>query len=289
MKILNFGSLNIDHVYQVPHFVREGETLGSTAYARHVGGKGLNQSIALARAGAQVYHAGCIGQDGAFLADYLKQNGVDTAFVKAIETPTGHAIIQVDTAGRNCILLYGGANQCVTPAFVDEVLAGFVPGDILLLQNEINCMETILRAAHGKGLRIALNPSPISPALLALPLELVDILVLNEIEGQEMTDETEPERIILGLQQKYPGCQVVLTLGSKGAVYAEGQLRIQRDALRVKAVDTTAAGDTFTGYFLCGIAAGISPEQALHNATRAAAITVTRPGAAQSIPHYTEL
>ena len=173
MKVLNFGSLNIDHVYRVEHFMQPGATQSSLGYARFPGGKGLNQSIALACAGARVYHAGCIGADGEFLRGLLAEKGVDTRFVRTAAQPTGHAVIQVDRRGQNCILLFGGANQCVDEAQIDAVLDGFAANDILLLQNEINALGSIMDKAYDRGMRIVLNPSPMEDALLALPLHKV--------------------------------------------------------------------------------------------------------------------
>lgn len=187
-KVLNFGSLNMDHVYQVQHFVSPGETLSSTKLQHFCGGKGLNQSIALARAGANVYHAGAIGMDGLQLKKQLEEDGADTSFLQIREElETGHAIIQVDETGQNCIILYGGANQSITGMQVDETLKHFEKGDIILLQNEINELKYIMEKAYQKGLRIFLNPSPCDEKIMELPLELVDTLLLNEVEGEQIT------------------------------------------------------------------------------------------------------
>lgn len=289
MKILNFGSLNLDLVYQMPHFVRAGETLSSTSFRRNVGGKGLNQSVALAKAGAQVYHAGLVGDDGEILRRFLAENGVDTRFVRTVDAPSGHAVIQVEPAGNNCIFLYGGANQCVTDAFIREALEPFGPGDFLMLQNEINNIDRIIEAAAAKGLQVVLNPSPIADNLSALPLEKISWFILNEIEGAELSGETEPDRILDRLTQRYPHAQIVLTLGGDGSVYAFGARRVRQSACRVQAVDTTAAGDTFTGFFFAAAADGLPVEEALHRASKASAISVTRPGAAASIPTLAEV
>ena len=289
MKILNFGSLNIDHVYQVDHFVAAGETEHSNGYAQHMGGKGLNQSVALARAGAETYHAGCVGADGAFLVDYLVQSGVHTEYIRTIHTPTGHALIQVDRTGQNCILLFGGANQCVTAAMVDEVLSHFDRGDILLLQNEISGLEAIMRAAHARGLRIALNPSPAAANLNTLPLDTVEWFILNEVEGAQITGETEPDAIADALLRRWPGCRVVLTLGKRGVLYCDESQRCRHGVYRVPVVDTTGAGDTFAGYFLAGAAAGRPIPQVLRDASIASSLAVSRAGAAQSIPTAQEV
>ena len=285
MKILSFGSLNLDKVYSVNHFIRPAETMAAIELNEFSGGKGLNQSIALARAGAKVWHAGCVGEDGTMLLSALRENGVDISLVRRLSCPTGHAIIQVNNEGQNCILLYGGANQQITPAQIDETLAQFAPGDMLVLQNEISNLSYLIEAAGKKGMVIVLNPSPMAPELLQMPLQYVSYFLLNEVEakdlcGAEVPEEEYPEMLLA----RYPGSRVVLTLGSRGCIYQDANTRIARPACRVQAVDTTAAGDTFTGYFVAGIAAGESVEQALEEATKAAAISVSRRGAAPSIP-----
>ena len=289
MKILNFGSLNLDLVYQMPHFVRAGETLSSTSFRRNVGGKGLNQSVALAKAGAEVYHAGLVGEDGEMLRSFLRDNGVDARFVRTVDQPSGHAVIQVEPAGDNCIFLYGGANQCVTEDFIREALSPFGPGDFLVLQNEINAIGRIIELAAKRGMQVVLNPSPVADNLKDLPLDKVSWFILNEIEGAELSGETEPERILDKLTSLYPGAQIVLTLGGEGSIYANGSERIAQPAFPVQAVDTTAAGDTFTGFFFAAVAGGASAAEALKRASKAASISVTRPGAAASIPTLTEV
>jgi len=289
MKILNFGSLNLDLVYQIPHFVRAGETLSTTGFSKNVGGKGLNQSVALAKAGAEVYHAGMIGEDGEMLRSFLAENGVDTRFVRTIDQPSGHAVIQVIPEGNNCIFLFGGANQCMTKEFIDEVLSFFGEGDFLVLQNEINAIDEIIDAAYEKGMQIVLNPSPIDENLSKLPLEKISWYILNEIEGGELSGETEPEKILDKLTALYPHAKIVLTLGGDGSIYADSEARIPQEVYKVTAVDTTAAGDTFTGFFFAGMASGLEPAEALKRASKASSISVTRAGAAASIPTLEEV
>lgn len=289
MKVLVYGSLNIDHVYQLPHFLRPGETLSSLSYQRNTGGKGLNQAIALARAGQEVWFAGGIGSDGLFLRDALTAEGVDVRLLQVTDTPTGHAIIQVDAQGNNAIVLYGGANQCVTQDSIREAIGQCHRGDLVLLQNEINLVPEIIRAAKERGLQVALNPSPASPEMSGWPLEMVDWLLLNEVEGHDLTGCTAPEEILDALHEKYPACRIVLTLGEEGAFYSDGQKRVYQKAVSVRAVDTTAAGDTFTGYFLQAVLAGCSAPEALKRAACAAAIAVSRPGASASIPRADEV
>lgn len=215
MKLLDFGSLNIDHTYQLPHLVRPGETLASDSYHKSEGGKGFNQAVALAKAGQEVYLAGAIGQDGLFLRDYLQELGVHTEHLCVLDAPTGHAMIQLDAEGQNCIILFGGTNGMITEAMIDEVLADFGAGDYLLLQNEISHVDSIICAAHAKGMHIILNPSPMSPELLTWPLELVEWFILNEIEGADITGKTQPEEMLDELLRRYPACHVVLTLGER--------------------------------------------------------------------------
>lgn len=291
MRCLCFGSLNIDRVYTVDHMVRRGETLSSAALHVNCGGKGLNQSVALARAGLPVCHAGRVGPDGAMLTDCLTAAGVDVSCVmRDADTPSGHAIIQVDADGDNCILLYPGANRQITPADAERVLEGFGAGDLLMLQNEISSLDEIIEKAYRRGLRIALNPSPVDDALLhSAALPLVDWLILNEIEGGQLTGETEPERICDALLHRFPETAVVLTLGKQGAVYADRYLRCWQAAYPVTPVDTTAAGDTFSGYFLAALLEGQTPQQALRLASRAAALTICTPGAAEAIPARTQV
>ena len=289
MKILNIGSLNIDDVFSVEHFVRAGETLSSMEYNQFCGGKGLNQSIALANAGAEVYHAGSIGTDGLFLKERLEKAGADTSLIKTGKTASGRAIIQVAPGGENCILLYKGANHSLTEDDIGRMLSPFGRGDYLLLQNEINNPEFIIEAAYKKGLVIVLNPAPMDNAVLKLPLDKISIFIVNEIEGEGFTDESEPERIAEVFNRRYPGAKLVLTLGSKGVYYRFQNEIIEVPAEKIKAVDTTAAGDTFIGYLLAGLAADEAIKQVLKRAAHAAAITCTRMGAADSIPKLDEL
>ena len=304
-KILTFGSLNIDYVYSVDHFVQKGETLASGALEIFSGGKGLNQSVALGRAGAEVFHAGAVWPDGQFLLDLLQEAGVDTHLVKRLESVrTGNAIIQRDPEGNNCILLYGGANQAITREQVKESLEGFGAGDYIVLQNEINQMPFLMEQAHAKGMHIVLNPSPMNGRIFEMPLGCVDYLILNEVEAAQILEADTPalgdEKAALGdekageamaelLKKKFPRGRIVLTLGENGSVYCGEETRIRQPAYAVRAVDTTAAGDTFTGYFIAGISRGMSAEEALDTASRAAAIAVTKPGAAPSIPAWEQV
>ncbi len=290
MKILNYGSLNIDHVYKVDHFLRPGETMSSHNYQQFCGGKGLNQSIALSYAGAEVFHAGKVGTDGQILIDKLKQAKVDTRFVKMDTGVSGHAIIQVNTDGDNCILLHGGANKSITLEEIQSVLDCFSIGDYLLLQNEINGIDQIIKIAKAKGLKIVLNPAPMNDQVFHYPLELVDIFVVNEVEGSDLTGETDPDLILNNMLKQYPDASIVLTLGAKGVRYADINSRYDVPAdTTVTVVDTTAAGDTFIGYFLSCISQNKDILDAITTACLACAICVSRNGASISIPRKEEL
>lgn len=289
-KFLSFGSLNIDYTYRVAHFVSAGETLAASEVQTFCGGKGLNQSVALARAGGEAYHAGSIGTDGAFLLEELKKANVNTELVTVLgHKKTGHAIIQNTADGENCILLYGGANRCITREQIDAALERFTCGDVLVLQNEINEIPCLIERAKEKGMVVAFTPAPMHEDVRTYPLEKADYILLNETEAKalaaiERDDNLTADALADRLSEQYPAVRFVLTLGSAGALYIHQQERIFQSAFPAKAVDTTAAGDTFAGYFLQSIAAGEPTKQALETAAKAAAICVTRRGASPSIP-----
>ena len=289
MKILNYGSMNIDNVYQVDHMIQPGETQMANDKSIFAGGKGLNQSIAIAKAGGAVYHAGVVGEDGAILMDTLKRGGVDTQYIKHMPGPSGHTVIQVDKNGQNSIIVFAGENMRVLKEDIEKVLAGFEKGDILILQNELDNSPAIMRMASERGMTIVFNPSPVNDGLKSYPLECVDWFLLNEIEGKALTQETEPEKILAELKKLYPKASVVLTLGSDGAFCVHNGQQVYQPVFPVKAVDTTAAGDTFTGYFVSGISKGDDLATVMKRAAKASSIAVSRPGAADSIPHYSEV
>jgi ribokinase len=289
MKILNFGSLNFDYVYDVDHMVSAGETLSSYDMNVFCGGKGLNQSIALAKAGVPVYMAGMVGENGQKLIDTCKENSVDASYVKMVDGESGHAIIQVDKNAHNCILLYNGSNYKLNREYIDIVLDNFGPGDILLLQNEINLLNYIIDKADSKRMFIILNPSPCNEKLLTCDLSKIGLFILNEIEGAQISGEHSINKIPAAMRQKYPGAKIVLTLGEAGSIYCDKDLCYKQDSFKVHAVDTTAAGDTFTGYFIAGLIDKMPIKDILSRCAKAASITVSRKGAVQSIPSLEEL
>ena len=289
MKIYDIGSANIDYVYNVSHITKPGETLSSSDMQIFPGGKGLNQAVALSKAGADVVFGAILGSGGKFLFNLLSENGVDVSKIKFTDNSDGHAIIQVDENGENSILLFAGTNASFTKEYVKEILEDAKEGDILLLQNEINCLNELFKTAKEKGMLIAFNPSPFSESIYSLPLCDVDYFFCNEIEGEALFGSSIPEEICSNFIEKYPESNLVLTLGEKGSIFKNKENYIVQPIFETKVVDTTAAGDTFTGFFLSEIAKGSSFETALKIASKASSIAVSRNGAAASVPFYSEV
>lgn len=284
MKILNFGSLNYDNVYTVKQIVNPGETVASLDFNIYCGGKGLNQSVALSRAGAPVYHAGFVGEDGEMLLDICRDNAIDTRNIIKVMGKSGHAVIQVNEDGENSIILFQGANGANNIEYIDNALEEFDSSDCILLQNEVNMTAEIIDRAYKKGMFIYLNPSPMNEKILSCDLNKVSSFIMNEIEGEAVTGMKTPEKIIKNMRMKFPDAEVVLTLGSKGCYYSYRNESFHEPACIVKALDTTAAGDTFTGYFISERMKGKGAKLAVKKACRAAAMAVTVKGAIPSIP-----
>lgn len=298
MKVLVFGSLNIDHVYKVDHFVQPGETVSSQSLTLFCGGKGLNQSIAFASSGVETFHAGAVGaHDSDMLMERLRQANVRTDFIVKKDAPSGHAIIQTSPQGENSIILFQGANGLVEKEDVDAALSHFSKGDVLALQNEINQLPYIMEKAHKMGMTILLNPSPVDEEIFKLPLCLVDYLILNEVEGEAIArvsykDEQgklNENQLVKELMKAFPDTRIVLTLGKEGSVYGYKDKVCRQGIYPADVADTTAAGDTFTGFFMGSIIRGKSVEEALKTGAMAAAISVERDGASSSIPTLKEV
>ncbi|MBR6186334.1 MAG: ribokinase [Clostridia bacterium] len=290
MKALVFGSLNIDRTYRVSHLVRPGETISAQSMESFCGGKGFNQAVALRRAGLETAFSGAVGQDGGMLLDALDKNGIDRENVLRLTQSTGHAIIEVDENGQNSILILAGTNGLISRERIAQVLSGCARGDLLVAQNEISNVDFLLGEAAAKGLVIAFNPSPFNEKIAACDLAAVDYLLINETEGRELTGEEEPGRILDALCGRYPKMNVVLTLGENGSVYRDREGKtVQAGIYPVQTVDTTAAGDTFTGFFLEAVCRGQSASAALKRASVAAGIAVSRKGAEPSIPTAREV
>ena len=298
-RIINFGSLNIDYVYQVDHFLRAGETLAAAKRSIHMGGKGLNQTVALYRSGQSVSHVGILGEDGKALFDFLKSSSVQTDFLKiASNGSSGHTIIQVTPDGENAILYYPGTNHELTENLIDSALNASSQNDVVLVQNEVNDVAQIITKAKKKGLRTVFNPAPFTNEVLHYPLDAVDALILNETEAAAMINmgNTDPLELIQELKKRLPNSLIILTTGRKGLVYTNPGINGKAmPAYKMPAIDTTGAGDTFVGFALRAIvdfwekADRKQFEKLLDDAILAAGLSVTKAGAVDSIPTLTEV
>ena len=288
-QILNFGSLNIDKVYSLDHIVNEGETISAISYNEGLGGKGLNQSIALKRAGADVIHAGFVGEDdGDILLDYLAENEINF-LVEKVSGNSGHAIIQVDKDAKNSIIVEAGANKKIDKSYIDQVLAEFEEGDYILLQNEISNLPYIVDVASKRKMKIFLNPSPVDETLNAIDFSKIDTLILNETEAYEISGCEDPDKIIDYFRDRYQDLKLLLTLGKDGGIYSSKDTRIKFSSFKTNAMDTTGAGDTFLGYFLANISKDEDLEKSLKLASLAAGLACSKKGAAASIPRLKEV
>ena len=293
MKVLSFGSLNIDYNYKLDHIVAPGETISSQDLIVTVGGKGLNQSVALCKAGAEVWHAGIIGTDGLMLKDFLDKSGVRTDLLKIDpDHKSGHTIIQIESgSAQNCIIVHAGTNGLVDHDYIHEVVKHFEPGDYVVFQNEITNVDYAMKCCKENGMRVVFNPSPMTKELAASDIyQYVDDLFINEIEGGQMTGKEKPEEILQEMKRLWPQCRTILTLGSEGSMImnADGSFTKQK-AYPCKAVDTTGAGDTFSGYVTALSAEGKSIEEALETASKASSLAVRKMGAAAAIPTIAEV
>ena len=276
----NLGSINLDLVYQVPHFPAPGETLMSTDFRRYPGGKGLNQSVAMARAGASVVHVGACGPDADFCLQELIDAGVELA-VDRTRSVSGQGVIYIDPTGENQIVLLPAANLEITPQQVSQGLESMGSNDWLVLQNETNLQVEAAKQARALGARVAYSAAPFESHALAEILPFVDVVAMNQGESEQAIQA-------LGSQPEQWGCQVLITLGVHGAKFFDGQGWYEQSAPKVAPVDTTGAGDTFFGYFIAHLDQA-GPQQALKLATQASALQITRPGAASAIPRLEEL
>ena len=284
MKILNFGSINKDFFYSVNDFVQPGETISSIRYNIKIGGKGLNQSVGISKAGQKIYHAGIINKDDTFILDKLKKWNINCENILLSNNPTGHAIIQVDKKGENSIIIHGGANHDVNIKFIKSVLSKFDSGDILVLQNEINNIKEIIDRAHHKKMKIVFNPAPFNNEILSYDLNKISTLILNQTEGEALSKEKKLDGILKVLNSKFNNTEIILTLGEKGSFYSFKDELLKIKAHKLDTVDTTGAGDTFIGYYVAGIASEMNKKDNLNRASEAAALATTKLGGAESIP-----
>jgi ribokinase len=283
MSIFNLGSINIDHVYRVAHLPGPGETVRDTGYSRGLGGKGVNQSIAAALAGARVHHIGAVGEDGEWVIERLAAAGIDIGDLVVVGGATGHAVVCVGARAENQIIIHGGANLALTLAQIDRALARARPGDWFLAQNETNLVAEGFAMARARGLKTAYAAAPFDAAAAARLAGSVDLLAVNEAEAAQLAAH-------LGMDaEALPVPEVLITRGARGVRCYAGGVISEVAAFAVTPVDTTGAGDTFLGWFLAARDGGAELEAALRQAAAAAAIQVTRPGAADAIPTAAEV
>ena len=288
-KIINFGSINVDYVYRVPHLVKPGETLSSLDLVTGLGGKGANQSVAIARAGVSVAHVGRVFKGDRWAVELLASTGVDTDNIALIEGASGHAIIQVDDQGENAIVLHGGANQSFSIADIESALNRNQQARYLLMQNETNLLAETFELAQAKGIKIVLNPAPMTDNIKDLPLAKLDTLIVNQGEAEALCGAADIDEMTRQMAALAPQTRVVVTLGGDGAMLLANGEVTHINSPSVDVVDTTGAGDTFVGYFLAGVAEGMNDHNALQRACLAGSIAVTRQGAITAIPDRSEV
>lgn len=289
MKVLVFGSLNIDFIYKLEHIVMPNETIKSITCEVSAGGKGLNQAMAFAKTGLPVYIASNLGKNGQVLAYTLSSGNVDISLLNHVDEDSGEAIIQVDENGNNAIIVCGNCNEHITEEYIESVFSHFEKGDILVIQNEINNLDLIINTAKDKGIKLVFNPSPFNHVIKTLPMNKIDYLFINEVEGKQLTGFEDEKSIVKHILKDYPDMKIVLTLGERGAVYADKNEYIYEPAKKVEVVDTVGAGDTFTGYFIYGVESGKTIKESLQMAAIASSIVIGRHGAGNSIPTLYEV
>jgi len=285
MTVYNLGSINADHLYGVPHLPRPGETLSAISFFTGLGGKGINQSVAAARAGSKVVHIGAVGPDGGWAIDQIAGYGIDTQLISRVETPTGHAIVNVDQDGENAIVIFSGANNCQNIDQINKALGGAGTGDILLLQNETTLQADAAKIAYDRGVKVIYSAAPFSVKAIKSVLSYTTVLMMNKVESEQLCAGLDTDL------SKLPVEEIIVTKGSEGADWLQpktGQTA-HAPSFPVVAVDTTAAGDTFAGYFAAGIDQGQSAQDAMTLASAAAALKVTHKGTADAIPTRAEV
>ncbi|CAG8665954.1 4352_t:CDS:2 [Funneliformis caledonium] len=330
-KVLTFGSINIDEFFEVPHIVSSGETITSSKYSQKAGGKGANQSVALAKAGAFVWHAGKIGRDGTWIKEYMKEFGVKVDHIIISEDqPTGRAFIQISQETRdNSIVLLPGTNHMISLNEASKILdREFGIGDWVIMQNEIGQIGgEILKLCKEKGLTIVFNPAPISENIITVfSFNLVDYLIVNKLEAFQLYKQISESNcddknisaqdLLTFISNEYQQLiGIIITFGSEGlyAWYRPEHRMFNLPAFKTEVLDTTGAGDTFAGYFITCIVRELKCRKndgsipitdvnssmnlptaegflnALKEATVAAGLTVSRLGAMESIPSFSDV
>jgi len=283
--IWNLGSINADNFYLLSHLPAAGETIAARDFRQGLGGKGANMSVAAARAGTRVMHIGALGADGGWALERLLEYGVETAHITLMEGVTGHANIAVDTNGENNIVLFPGTNHQITEEMIGAALSEASAGDWLLMQNETNGQRLAAQTGKTLGLRPAYAAAPFNVDAVMAIVDKVDLLILNEVEAAQLRAATGSEL------RQLPVADIVVTLGADGCEWVANKAhRVETyPAYRVEPVDTTGAGDTFTGYLVAGLDRGMSMPEAIDLAMRAGALMVTRHGTADVIPDLKEI
>ncbi len=296
-KILVIGSSNTDMVVQSEKLPVPGESVVGHQFLMNPGGKGANQAVAAAKLDGKVTFIAKVGNDifGMEAKKGFEAHGMDTSYIiEDIENPSGVALIMVDAKGENCISVALGANLALKKVEIDAAEQAFVEADFLLMQLEVP-LETVIHAAetaNSKGIKVVLNPAP-AQAIPAALYKHLHIITPNETEasmltGIEVTDEVSAMKAAKALKAK--GAEIVIiTLGSKGALVVSDDMEELVPSQKVKAVDTTAAGDTFNGALVVGLSEGMVLKEAVVFANKAAALSVTKMGAQSSIPLRNEL
>ena len=280
MAVYNLGSINIDHVYRVPHLPAPGETLSALDYAQGLGGKGANQSVAAARAGAMCHHIGAIGPNSDWVLAEMQAYGIDLRYVSVLPVATGHAIINVDPQAENNIVIFPGANRALTADMATAALAGAGPADSLLLQNETSAQAEAAAIAAARGMRVVYSAAPFDIGAVRAVLPHVSLLVMNEIEAEQLR----------AAQGALPQIDCIITKGAQGAEWISAASEpLFMPAFKVTPVDTTGAGDTFIGTLAAALDLGLPREAAMRRASATSALQVTRRGAAQAIPTAAEV
>lgn len=285
MAVFNLGSINADLFYQVPHLLAPGETLASMQHSRGLGGKGANMSVAIARAAARAVHIGAVGAEGRWAVERLLEYGVDTRNIVELDVPTGHAVIMVDDQGENAILLFPGANRALTETHIASALMAATEADTFVFQNETSAQIESATLASAKGMRVVYAAAPFDAQAVEAVLPMLDILVMNAVEAQQLTDA-------LGMTlAALPVRDVIVTLGGEGCQWINTDASTDQmfPAIPVTPVDTTGAGDTFTGFLVAGLDRGLPMEQAISLGQQAGAIMVTRHGTADVIPDLKDI
>lgn len=284
MTIFNLGSINLDYFYRLPHLISAGETLAANDFNIALGGKGANQSVALAKAGGDVFHIGAFGKKDELYLQELRNAGVNLEFVALLDMPSGHAIVMVDEkTGENQIILSPSANYNIEQVQIRKALQKANRSDWALAQNETCLVNPFLSLAKEQGLRICYSAAPFVAEQTAGLIPLTDLLIVNEGEAEALSQFIEKDITKLGLPH------LIITLGQKGARYIGEQGSFLVSPFNVTAIDTTGAGDTFLGYVLADLSDGQTMQQAMSHASAAAALQITRQGALPAIPSRSEV